>query len=345
MDALPAAAIRPWRPRRLDPSAVARGRALAAPRAPLPLPGGLLLLVGPAPLEPPAEAACLRFTVGGEPASLTATAAAFDRLLGAIDPAASGARGEGGALLLELLLEPVLGAVEASLDAAVAAISLQPGLAEPGVPALGLTLLTAEADVALAGRLSLPAAAEARLTEALGTVPAGRLSPPPGLVMTVSLRAGATELGMPELAALRPGDGLLFDESRRMKGEVLAVIGEMQGWITRPGPRGYEAITPRRRLGALGLEDWAAMPSDTAVTEDAPIEELPVRLVFELGRVEVPLAELSGAAPGHLFALPASPAEAMVDILANGRRIGRGEIVQIGEGALAVRVLSLSGRA
>ena len=344
-DALPQPAIRPWRPRRLDPATVARARALSAPRAPLPLPGGLLLLVGPAPLEPPAGAACLRFTVGGEPASLVAGAAAFDRLLGAVDPAAAGARGEGGALLLELLLEPVLGAVEATLEAPVSAVSLDPGLDGGSAPALGLTLLTAEAEVALAGRLSLPALAEARLTEALGALPPGRLPPPPGLVAPVSLRLGATTLSLPQFAALRPGDGLAFDTSRHLRGEVLAVVGEAQGWITRPGPRGFEAITPRRRLGALGLEDWATMPSDTDLTEDAPIEELPVRLVFELGRLEVPLAELASAGPGHLFPLPANPAETVVDILANGRRVGRGEIVQIGEGVLAVRVLSLTGRA
>ncbi|WP_338664486.1 type III secretion system cytoplasmic ring protein SctQ [Pararoseomonas sp. SCSIO 73927] len=334
-------ATRPWRAPRLDAEGVARHRALAAPRAPLPLPGGLALLVGAAPAEVPPGAACLRFTVGGHAASLTAAAVAFDRLLGAVDPAASGARGAGGALLLELLLEPVLGAVEAALDAPMAAVSLD---AEPPVafgPALGLTLLTAGGEVALAGRLALPAVAEARLLRALGALPPGPLPPPPWLTVPVSFRIGATEIAASDFAALRPGDGLPFDAARRGRGEALAVVGEAQGWIVRPGPRGCEALTPRRRLGAIGMEDWAAMPGDTTGPDDASVEELPVRLVFELGRLEVPVAELSAAGPGHLFPLPVDPENATVDILANGRRVGRGSIVQVGEGVLAVRVISL----
>ena len=70
------------------------------------------------------------------------------------------------------------------------------------------------------------------------------------------------------------------------------------------------------------------------------MDELPVRLVFEAGRAEVPLGELGQVGPGHVFALPG--AAGLVHILANGRRIGQGELVQVGEGA-GVRVLRLYG--
>lgn len=73
--------------------------------------------------------------------------------------------------------------------------------------------------------------------------------------------------------------------------------------------------------------------------DDAPIEEVPVRLVFELGRLEIPLGELGTIAPGHVFALGRDERQP-IDLLVGGRRIGRGEIVSLG-GALGVRVLSL----
>ncbi len=73
-----------------------------------------------------------------------------------------------------------------------------------------------------------------------------------------------------------------------------------------------------------------------------PFDELPVHLTFELGRLELSLGELSAIGPGHVFPLPGG-ADAAVNILANGRRIGRGEVVTIGE-SLGIRVLALFGR-
>jgi type III secretion protein Q len=70
------------------------------------------------------------------------------------------------------------------------------------------------------------------------------------------------------------------------------------------------------------------------------LDDLPVRLVFELGRVELSLGELQRLAPGALVPLGRPPDEP-VDIMANGRRLGRGTLVQIGD-SLGVRIVSLA---
>jgi len=222
------------------------------------------------------------------------------------------------------------------------AVSLDAGEAAADGPWLGLTLLLPDANTALSGRLLLPEAVETRLTAALRDVPPGRAALPEDLTVPVSVRIGALTLSLGQLAALRPGDGLLFDAAPFARGEALALAAGAQGWTLRATPRGYEAASPRRRAGTLGREDWTDMPSDAA---EAPLDELPVRIVFEVGRLDLPLGEVASAGVGHLFALPRAPGDAMVDILANGRRYGRGEIVQVGDGAFAVRVLSLLPKA
>jgi type III secretion protein Q len=81
--------------------------------------------------------------------------------------------------------------------------------------------------------------------------------------------------------------------------------------------------------------------SGSAGVQDSDLDDLPVRLVFELGRVELSLGELQRLAPGALVPL-ARPLDEPLDIMANGTRLGRGALVQIGE-SLGVRIVSLVG--
>lgn len=80
--------------------------------------------------------------------------------------------------------------------------------------------------------------------------------------------------------------------------------------------------------------------SGPAGLNDSDLDDLPVRLVFEVGRVELSLGELQRLAPGALVPL-GRPLEEPLDIMANGRRLGRGTLVQIGE-SLGVRIVSLA---
>lgn len=68
-------------------------------------------------------------------------------------------------------------------------------------------------------------------------------------------------------------------------------------------------------------------------------EELPVQLTVEVGRIRMTAKELMNLAPGNLLEVNVSP-EQGVDLLINGKKVGRGELIRLGE-TLGVRIISL----
>ena len=72
---------------------------------------------------------------------------------------------------------------------------------------------------------------------------------------------------------------------------------------------------------------------------ESNLDDLPVKLVFELGRLDLSLREVRKLAPGAVVPL-VRPIEESLDVIANGRRIGRGTLVQIGD-SLGVRLTRL----
>ena len=75
------------------------------------------------------------------------------------------------------------------------------------------------------------------------------------------------------------------------------------------------------------------------VLQKTNLDDIPVKLLFEFGRIELSLAEIRQLAPGAIVPI-ARPLEDSVDIVANGRRIGRGNLVQIGD-SLGIRITRL----
>ncbi|MBT13080.1 MAG: YscQ/HrcQ family type III secretion apparatus protein [Oceanospirillaceae bacterium] len=88
----------------------------------------------------------------------------------------------------------------------------------------------------------------------------------------------------------------------------------------------------------LEEEDADSLSEGTPVTERAG--DIPVTLTIELGRIKMKLDKLTELQPGQLLELEVSPEEA-VDLVINGRCIGRGELLKLGE-TLGVRVLDLA---
>jgi type III secretion protein Q len=79
----------------------------------------------------------------------------------------------------------------------------------------------------------------------------------------------------------------------------------------------------------------ASEQSETATSErQVPI---PVQLDFEIGEVATNLRELNRIEPGYIFELPSRLEGANVSIRANGKRVGTGELVAVGE-TLGVRL-------
>jgi type III secretion protein Q len=88
-------------------------------------------------------------------------------------------------------------------------------------------------------------------------------------------------------------------------------------------------------------QSQATAPADEPPKEDATFDEVPIKLVFELGRQEISLGHLQELGPGHVFQLD-RPISDAVDVFAGGRRVGQGEIVQVDD-QVGVRMTRLFG--
>ncbi|RUM07852.1 FliM/FliN family flagellar motor switch protein [Rhizobium chutanense] len=157
----------------------------------------------------------------------------------------------------------------------------------------------------------------------------------------VSIRRGYAVLSAGEIRSLRLGDGIVIDAAA---GEtIFAVTGER-----------YLATCMRSDKGAVLSEPLLSTPTgpmrhfmanDTVDQElqgeprPSAVDSIPIKLVFDAGRLELPLRTLETIGEGYVFNLD-RPLTDAVDIIAQGRVIGRGEIISV-DGLSAVRVTVL----
>ncbi len=90
-------------------------------------------------------------------------------------------------------------------------------------------------------------------------------------------------------------------------------------------------------------EEEAAVEEAPVAAAEAPSEEIlsadkiPFSVVVEAGRVQLSMQQLMELKPGNLLEMNLQP-ESGVDLVINGKKVGRGELVRIGD-TLGVRVL------
>jgi type III secretion protein Q len=284
-------------------------------------------------------------------------------------------------LLLESCVEDALAEAEAELGHRIELAAVQPGAAfdltgldvalEVSIDGkrAGFASLRAAKDdvIKLAERLS----ARAKPARSYGD-----------LKIELSLRAGAIWLDLGTLKALKRGDVLLAKEDATRFQRIAATAGEQWLIPIELARKGPTASGPLRRADRNDQEEWMmaepnqADDGDEAVTNAAPgspsgegqpkdvggedladesiapgaisppadaaFDDLPIKLVFELGRLELPLGKLQEVGQGHVFELERPIGEA-VEIHAGGRRIGQGEVVRIDD-QIGVRVVRLFGQ-
>ncbi|APG93794.1 type III secretion system cytoplasmic ring protein SctQ [Sinorhizobium americanum] len=283
-----------------------------------------------------AEPVELAFRIGTSPGRWLVPAAALDAISAAI-----GVRGRIADLtalqrniLLEVTLAPSLEALEKRLGEP---LRLGPPDSTPDFP-IKLCWTIDGSEVPLPAELHLSAAAALKLGEAFDTR-AGLLNAVTGnLVQPVQIRAGTQQLSLTELASLRPGDVVMCEQSHAC--DPIAVLGNHLIAALRRSEAGLVFATGWQVLKP-SWESSAMSKQETPSSEELePLADLPVELVFEIGRAEFPLKELARMGEGTV--LHASPSlSSPVNILANGRLVGKGELIRIGEG-LGVRVVRLS---
>jgi type III secretion protein Q len=165
-----------------------------------------------------------------------------------------------------------------------------------------------------------------------------------GLPLAVPVCIGTTEMSLPTLDALAPGDVVpVMHPFFGLDGEgELRIAKGIARCLLHVGNRTQVELTewhPTTAGPTMNDElDSHDGPSASAhdVTHDEPLDDVSVTLSFELGSLELTLADLRMLAPGRVLDI-AGATPPLVAICAGRRRIGLGELVDLG-GRLAVEV-------
>lgn len=162
------------------------------------------------------------------------------------------------------------------------------------------------------------------------------------LPATLAFRAGITQVTLRELSELRAGDAIVLEQTWLPRQKVMVVTGERFVQTVTVSSSGLvlDDVLLNHPDGDFAQWTMEHIMTDTSpmapAPEVAPVSDVQVKLVFELGRIEVSIGELEELGEGHVFDL-GKPQTQAVDIVAGGRHIGEGELVRVAEG-LGVRV-------
>jgi type III secretion protein Q len=165
----------------------------------------------------------------------------------------------------------------------------------------------------------------------------------PEMPIEVAFRRGVARVARRLLESVRPGDVIVAD-AMCAKDRVVAVAGERLAAAGLLENESLKLLAPMARLTGTEEETWSMSESTPPFLQDghandSALDDIAVKLMFEMGRKEISLGELRTITAGYIFDLSRASNSA-VDIFAGSHRIGQGEIVQIGD-ALGVRVTRL----
>ncbi|GAA0033614.1 type III secretion system cytoplasmic ring protein SctQ [Bradyrhizobium ottawaense] len=175
------------------------------------------------------------------------------------------------------------------------------------------------------------------LGELLGRLPRQAARLLSELPVIVAGHIGSLRVAIGVLRQAEQGDALLPDTIPLARGQIVLVADRL--WA--PAEIGGDRLVLRGpfRLRSHPLKSEDVMPQNQMQQQppsEADIDSIEITLVFECGRWPMPLGTLRTINEGHVFEL-GRHLDGPVDIVANGQRIGRGDIVRIGE-ELAVRL-------
>lgn len=155
----------------------------------------------------------------------------------------------------------------------------------------------------------------------------------------LKLNARGPRLDLAQLRTLECGDVIVLGD-RRTAFDNLHLATEADG------NRGWSASWNDGRVRIEAPASWTiddswskpmnetpddVMPGETESTGVDALSNLPMRIDFTLGEILVPLGKLSAFEPGYVFDLANDLENARVGIRANGKRIGHGRLVAIGD--------------
>lgn len=166
-----------------------------------------------------------------------------------------------------------------------------------------------------------------------------------------SLELGYSSISTEDFLKLKVGDFLLLDsclfdaDAKEDGGAFLSILGKkfFGGRFLHKNPGDFKitnystadvAMTEEKQTEVKfsNSEDKAPSPKDS-------LANIPINIILEAGRYNITLEEFSKLAPGSVLNLGVKP-EHGVDLIVNGKRVGKGSIISLGN-TLGVRITEL----
>lgn len=151
------------------------------------------------------------------------------------------------------------------------------------------------------------------------------------LPIPISLTSGYQDITLTEILSLKTGDAVI------LKNQELVLISNSLIASTQHNLKSSCLLeTPHTFFSGDIYMPSNDNHKDIDTTNSTSIEDIgnnnidnmPVRIVCEIGRLQLPLKEVRLLKSGSIIPL-SRPLESSVDILANGQRIGRGSLIKI----------------
>ncbi len=160
------------------------------------------------------------------------------------------------------------------------------------------------------------------------------------LPCSVRMECGSQVLRYRELKSLEPGDAIFLEEKNgAQKKTVLTLPGNTMRWLGELKNDGFHILAKEKNMPKGAGQGTSVIPGalmqDGSVLED--VDNIPVTISFSLGSYEKNFSEVMQLRPGYVLPLPAEFDHRQVAIIVNGKMIGSGELIVVGD-RLAVQI-------
>ncbi len=167
------------------------------------------------------------------------------------------------------------------------------------------------------------------------------------LELIVHLEAGEATMTRQDLTQIKQGDFLILDSCSVVPGQdggqvtlTTKNVPLFRGVLQRDKIKILEYPLFQKVEPAMDIDD--DLDAVTQSEETSPVEKMgniPISLKIEVGQVRMTLAKLMELQPGSTLELNVDPEEG-VDLVVNGKCIGKGELLRLGE-TLGVRIVEI----
>lgn len=158
------------------------------------------------------------------------------------------------------------------------------------------------------------------------------------LPISVGFEIGHAALELGELRLLEPGDAVLPIEQGIATDSIIVTVAG-RAYAEAKLHNGEMSIVKLLKNQEVSMSNETSLQNKKPDSALANFDEMEINLTFEIGRMQMTLAELETIAPGYVFKLDRE-LSGLIDVISGGRRIGRGSLVEIGD-RVGVRLLEV----